>query len=839
MQTLTADLIEEQKRQDQLYYRKVEIAKRYWHAGEGKYKWDTLENIDKYISEDHGGVSTARWKQDSRAFNQWKSPSFQVEVDDRRNYWSEIETGGIWLTGTNQPYRVELTKIRVRCGHYLPDETEEDKYIFSGLINQPPAYHDKTKTATLYCIGYDEKLRRVNAELLSILVPDGAEELGSGGGTEFTTDNNGVGGIPPKIKKGLTGSGHAAATLLKAGTDYTLSDTNKKNLPLKVTLAVALNADESVWGEYRYWYQDKELSWIVEQLLILAEITSYNVDPTIFAVDIENTWTQTTKADWDAYESRSNTNNDKSPGDVVIDSQSGQIVYNFEGGTYAGWAVEAGSWAVVSYAGSYRLKQTSFPATALIRTTSKLTWGEWSYKWMGDSATLPSTGSSFRLHEGRFISDASNNYYAVAVNGKTFDDTKVNLRLIKYVGSETTLAGPVEIPYTAGTPYTFKVTRTYSNGVSTIKVYVNNVEKLSASDDAITSSEYFKFYHCQAAANTVQYVDDVNIPLYHATGNFVTQRHDAGVDITAWGKLTDSTTEPGDSDINYETISSANSAYPGDAHADWIAIAANNQIQSAVHQYLWVRPTLSSSSGREYSPSLHALTVYYYTSTITIPLVNLTGMNVEQGIQRCAEMPAYEIGFDVDESYFYRQRTSVGAPVLTIDSKTNLEKELSFNSGTKQRKNVIDVTFGPYRTVIDPDTEGESHPHSKDEEGEKKYTVSGSTLLPPESADVATATAKTLYAYLSVEKKRARVQMKFLLQYQLGDVANYLREHKFGRWLLGDTDRHLGDYSDPDFVFYSTAATMGWDIIMRIEGIEFDTNPKKMRMRFDLVERIE
>lgn len=828
MQSISADLQEEQKRQDQLYYRKVEIAKLYWDAGEGKYKWDALENIDAYISEDHGGVSTARWKQDTRAFNEWKSPSFQVEVDNRRDYWSEIESSGIWRTGANQPYTVELTKIRVRCGQYLPDGTEEDKYVFSGLINEPIAYHDETKTATLYCTGYDEKLRRVNAELLSTLVTD--ELLGSDAGTEFTTANNGVGGIPPIIKKGATGSGPGAATTLKAGVDYELSDTNEKNLPLKVTLAVDLTGGNSIWGTYRYWYQDKGPSWIVEQLLILAEITSYNVDPTIFAVDVENIWPQTTKADWEAGIISGEVDLDRYDGDVAL----GELVVfdDFDDGSYSDgdprtWSGN-GDFSIVGT----RVRGLSNIPTPLLSTPSVQAYGTWQIKMQTNWAC-----------EFHFISSSTDKTsfvgYCLRVNS-----------VLNTCYLYRTEGGTRYELASGGTPgtteHTYRITRNSSN---IFTVYIDGAQIMSVENNHHTTSSYVHFQTVSNGSAQISYFDDVRtsgavLPgtdLYAPTGYYETQILDTGEgNPTNWGLLIYSVTVPAGTSISFETWSSGTADFSADNDpAGYVAIGVTGQINSAVKRYLRVRALFTASAGYAAIPRLHDLTVYYYTSTITIPLVNLTGMNVEQGIQRCAEMPAYEIGFDVDESYFYRQRTSAGAPVLTIDSKTNLEKELSFNSGTDKRKNVIDVTFGPYRTVIDPDTKGEDHPHSKDREGEKKYTVSGSTLLPPEGADVATATAETLYAYLSVAKKRARVQMKFLLQHQLGDVVKYLREHKFGRWLWGDTDRHYGDDSDPDFVYYSEAILATWNYTMRIEGIEFDTNPKQMRMRFDLVERIE
>lgn len=825
MQSISAALQEEQKRQDQKYYRIVEIYKQYWTGS--AYAWDTVVNISAWVAK----VSIAKWKLDVRTFNHWKSPNFHVIVDNRRNEWSEIESTGIWKTGANQPYKPELSKIRVRVGQTLPDGTKEDKYVFTGIIHKPPRFHDIAKTATLECIGKDEILRRKSAEGLSTAITD--ELLGSDAGTEFTTANNGVGGIPPIVKKGATGAGPGAATTLKAGIDYTLSDKDKKNDPLKVTLAVALTAGNSVWCSYRYWYQDKTPSWVVEQLLILAGESNYRVDPTIFAVDVKNTWTQTTAADWNAgVHHETQTVGD----DVKL--KFFRELDNFEDGNYTAnpvWTVQAGSWNVsgdILVAGSNGSRITT-PCTEAYGWFGFQMQNIWTQKITNFSFISNGTGTDAAEVNGRYR-------IKVAWNGSTHIITLDKLK----AGSWTTL---ITSAYPVGTAHVFAVYRD-STGKFTLYGDPYRAGKYplgEATDNEWTTSNYI---HVEAETTDGSRGFDefwINTPpagIANATfaffaGKYVTQRLDAGISLTSWGLLEATVTDYGQNLVSWETITSTTSGYPGDNHADWIATSAIGQINSAVKRYLWARPTLLSDIGSTGSyPILHDLTVNYYTSSITIALVNFTGMNVLQAIQEVAKYPCYEIGYDIDEYFFYRQRTSTGPPVLIIDSKTNLEKEISFNWGTDRIKNVVDVTFGDYRTIIDPAAKGESSPHSVDKYGEQKYTVTGSTLLLDEGADVATATAETIYAYAKAPKKRAQVQMKFLLQYQLGDVAKYLREHKFGRWLWGDTDRQYCNTDDPDFVYYSDPDTNGWNINTRIEGIELDTEPKKMRMKLDLTE---
>ena len=142
MQTVTAALQTEQARTSELkYYRKVELYRRYWTGS--AYAWRAALNIDAYVVK----VSTAKWKFESRGFGEWKSPSFQVDVSNPRNVWSQVEATSIF--GTDQ---VELSRVRVRMGHTLPDGTEEDVYVFGGVINRPIAWREEKRQALLNVI---------------------------------------------------------------------------------------------------------------------------------------------------------------------------------------------------------------------------------------------------------------------------------------------------------------------------------------------------------------------------------------------------------------------------------------------------------------------------------------------------------------------------------------------------------------------------------------------------------------------------------------------------------------------------------------------------------------
>jgi len=831
MQTITDDLKSEQLRQDQKYYRIVELYKRYWHNGDQKYKWEAVLNIDSYVIK----VSTAKWKLDVREFNEWKSPNFQVDVENRRNIWSELETTGIWNTGTNKPYVPELSKIRVRVGQYLENGAAEDKYIFTGIINQPIAFRDDGSTATIYCVGMDEILSRADADELSTDVDN--ELLGSNSGTEFYTDYKGV-GMVMIVKKGTTSGGHLNAVVLTPGIDYDISDLNEKNSFANITLAVALTSGYSVWGSYYYWYQDKNLSWIVEQLLILGGITNYNVSPTFFSTSVKNIVTLTTQADWQEG-THEDTEDSSSPGDVVV--KRFRIIDDFADGNYTSnpvWTVRAGTWEIISMGGIYRLKPTVNGAR--ITTPSTKAYGWWSFWFFPDYEYPYDVSFSFISNGTGTDANEQNGRYRIRIQRFGYSGERITLD--KLVNGNW-----INIIDTGGIYYMterFFISRT-TDGLFTIYNPLTT-QTWTGTDNTYTTSNYFHLEAANVSNLNVGFGDFlVNYPpagigehsIYRPiSGRYVTKSIDATVDVIAWGNIISSDSVSGEFII--ETYSSDTFDFSsGNDPQGWVILPENQIPQSAVKRYLRVRITLKTIYLKyPLYAILHYITISYYTSTTTIPLVDLTGMSILQAIQEIAKMPCYEIGFGTDECFFYRSRITTSPPVLTISAMTNLEKELSFDWGTDKIKNVIDVTFGEYRTVVTPDSKSEAHPHSVDKFGAKKYNISGSTLLPREGADIATAVAETIYDYIGKIRKQAQVQMKFLLQHELGDVIKYEREHKLGRWLWGDGDRTYGNENDPDFVYYADPDTVGWNINMKIEGLEMDT--ENYRMRIDLVEVI-
>lgn len=832
MQSVSSSLTAEQRKNDQRYYRIIELYKRYWNGS--AFVWDTAVDISGYVNR----VSTAKWKLDTNGYNEWKSPSFQLEVDNPRNIWSTVEVTGksIWKTGAHQPYELELSRVRVRCGQYLADGSMEDKYVFGGIITRPIQWHESRRTATVYVTGMDELLRRTPAYpgedgsggLKESLVT--LEELGADAGTEFTTiaGTKAVGGFI-EVRRGTTAGGSAAATVLDKGTDYDESQTNSYNDPGKITLKAALTAGNSVWATYYTWYTDKDISWVVTQLLGLASISSYQVDPTIFANAVKNTWTRTTTAD---FEGGTLTNAEaRSVADAI--RKKWYLVDNFDSGLQALWTNIAG--ATIS---SGKLvvggNSQNGPIISMAHTKQSCSW---------DMKVTHIAGAPYFMMVLPFM-PASGTGYGFYVNPPTGG----NNNQIALGGSDRSGIGigSGTLP-DDGSEHTVRITLQNNGSTSDLKLYLDTVLIATATISSIDVAG-FGVWNSNPGAGTGDCLklDDIYVSdMVDGVGAVSTSSPiavssvlDAGVSLTAFGKVLSTYTLNGCT-LTIETLSaSAADFLSGVDPAGWVAVSTTGQINSAVLRYLMVRITINgtpSIADISMTAEIQDFAVEYYTSTTVIQMVNMTGLNAWTGIEACAALPSYEIGFNANEKFFYRARSTSLSPVVIFDKDNHLAQEISFDHGQDKVKNRATASFGQYQVIVDSNTQGEAHPNSIDRRGVLNQDVSGN-LLPASSVNVAGSVALTVFDYLSVEKKRAQVETKFLLQLELGDPTLYKREHKFGRWLWGDRDRRYGDYVDPDFEYYPDPSTNGWDLTMRIEGMELDTEPGRWRARYDLVE---
>ena len=812
MQTISEELKASLAKKNPTYKKVVELHRRLWSGG--VYIYDTEIDVTNQVEQ----YGTIQWKFDNENFNTWTLDNTSLVFRNDRNQWKQGNEKG-YFTGN---YQIADSKIIIKFGAQLADGTFEVLKSFTGYIATDPIADPSNKYVTVTIQGGISIFEKKNAEEISTLVDD--EFLGENTGTEFTTTNNGV-GIIVIVKRGPT---LGTAIEIKPTTDYTASDLNKKNLPLKITLVTALTAGEKLYISYRYWYQDKLLEWLVEQVMILCGVASYSISPAVFASNVENTWSFNSQADWNTC-TLSNIDTITTPG-----SFKDGLIDDFGDGDYSAnpaWTVGAGTWEIVNTGFLNILKPTKAGGISLPATDAKGTWvfqtfGGFSGGGAVEFFCFVSSTDNFFTTSGYCIAFrvAPGTGYQEIVLFRN-DGTGTPAILGNYITGSTFPLGHI-----------FRVDR---DNAGLMHVYVDGVLRITATDNTYTTSNYILIAG-YIADDQDPVVSFSNISFWKdgttaGIGVLTSPVEDMG-GVVSIGKLTIIYTG-NPAQVLIETYTSGTIDFSADNDpAGWVAINSSGQILSAVKQYLKYRITLDlidiDSPG---SPVIDEISIKYYTTTTTIDLVNLTGMNCKEVLEYLAEMPAYEIGFKANETFVYRPRYTTVPSILDLKSDSNIKNLKNITDGRDKVYNRIVAEIGIYRVVSD--ASADSQPNSIDKYGTRDYSVSISNLLPAENVNLAYAVAPTILAYTKTPRKRCTVEAMFLPHLELGDkVTLYFNEPTaLYRWLYGDTDMPYGradlEYYDEDIL---KNRYNFWGTVARVEGLEFD--PNTFQTKINLVE---
>jgi len=813
MQTISDELKASLAKKNPTYKKVVELHRRLWSGG--VYIYDTEIDVTNQVKQ-YGSV---RWKFDNEDFNTWTLDNTSLVFRNDRNQWKQDNVKGYFP----DPYLIAESKIVIKFGAELADGTFEVIKSFTGYIAGDPIMDPSGKSVTVTIQGGMAAFGKKSAEEISTLVTD--ELLGEDAGTEFTTANNGV-GIIVIVKRGVS---LAAATEIKPITNYTASDLKEKALPLKITLVTDLTAGEKLYCSYRYWYQDKLLEWLVEQVMILCGVASYSIAPAVFYSSAETTWDLNSQADWNTC-TLSNIDTITTPGSFKVG-----LIDDFGDGNYNANP----TWTVVSSAGGtwdassgilYIDTQPVSAITDKIKLPSVRATGNWQFKaWSESPNPIYNTVIFYIMADepaGGLV--AVQNGYGLSIQRSP---TYNWIRFFKVVaGVITTLKDIAVIPSSTSV---YRISRVAGG---TFEIFIDEVSQGTVSDNTVTTSAYMlcEVYtddRMRAFFDDIYYWEDGTTP---GIGVLTSPAHGAIVNLTSWGKLAATYT------VNGATVLIETSVWNGGGWDAWTAIDGSGQILSTAYVTTDIKfrvtGTLASLVALA-TPVFDQMTVTYYTSTVLIDLVDLTGMTCKQVVERCAEMPAYEIGFKADETFVYRPRFTTVPPVIDLRSDTNVENISNITDGVERVKNRVVAEFGIYRVVAD--ASADAHPNSIDKYEMREYPVSSSTLLPAQNVNIAYAIAPTILTYTKTPRKRCTVSAMFLPHLELGDKATlYFNEPTaLLRWLWGDTDVA---YGEANLEYYDEIILANrynfWGVTMRIEGIELD--PNTFRTKFNLVEVI-
>ncbi|MFA5162086.1 MAG: hypothetical protein WC421_07555 [Elusimicrobiales bacterium] len=354
-------------------------------------------------------------------------------------------------------------------------------------------------------------------------------------------------------------------------------------------------------------------------------------------------------------------------------------------------------------------------------------------------------------------------------------------------------------------------------------LFANSVETtFSQLDEAgFSSGEY---------SNTLWDSYDMGIRLYwntsghypSLTGSYTSPVIDGTADLANWGKLTASHFELGTAVSAFYYRDSADGAnWNG-----WTAIAPGSVIPSLLRyiQLRWVVTVTNDYAWQNYA-LLKGWQVDYYTSAVTIPVVNMTGLTCEDALAALARMCSYEIGFTGDDGFVFRPRADSMSPVYTLDN-SNVAALESVASGAARVYNRVNVTFGGYNIVVDSKTQSEPRPDNIDQMGVREYAISSGNFLPAANVDLARAIAPTVYDYVKGQRRRALARTRFFLHLELGDkvLLKIIPRDFITAWKWGDGAVRYGQTNRVVYYNESWLAVRlpFYNANFRVEGIELD-----------------
>lgn len=283
MKIATEVLKNEQIKIYQRHWKQALLYRNVWNIDANKYEWESEPlDLERYLYK----INPVKWKLDTERLNLWKVSNVTLEVYNYINEWSPDNPYGIF-----QDKFARGSKIVIKAGNYLADESKELLYVFTGVIDKDLEFEPDKKICRIPLTSLDFLLQRTNAENVS----QPGSNLRSGDGSTKVFDTNPT-----------TGIGRFTRVVVESidqepGKDFTVSDLNNPNAYGKVTFAQAPPfGTNNIELYFIYWYQDQTIEWLVEELIKEADITDYQVDPAIFDNFILGQWEQTTTADFNA-----------------------------------------------------------------------------------------------------------------------------------------------------------------------------------------------------------------------------------------------------------------------------------------------------------------------------------------------------------------------------------------------------------------------------------------------------------------------------------------------------------------------------------------------------------
>ena len=806
--------------------RSVYYKRRYWSQASIAYVWEADWTLipESQVSR----VDPVTAKLDLEGLNEFKVSNLNLVLRNDSNEWLDRNKDGKFGPNSTVPtgYEPYWTKFKIHYGFELSDGTPETVCLFTGLATDfiPDV---KTGIMSVRIEGLEAQLVKANAENVSTRIVE--ENMGTGNGStaDFTTVQPGV-GIIEYVS--------VAGTTKKPGTDYSVSQLNEKSLGAKITFETAAipTAGQVVRITYRYWKQNRKVEDFVADLLTEAGIAGANqiIDPVVFSSIINNIFTQTTQTDWLAG-TVSDIDLYKNAGDVSLDyNTTTQLTLLSNFASSAGWWMTCGGSPVSNYyefTGGYLRGVLDANAIKLQSRNC----GTWTMKYKFEEVTnSPEIGffflcsNFFKYGGGGSNPDRYPNSYEVRINKTTVQlNFWDNAQWLVGPGSWAVLGSAALTGDTS--EHTVRVSRT---PYGRMRVYVDDVLMIDATH--LSQSPYvpqYPYLIVRFQGTAWSRVDDLYYPNATLTGYYVTQYLDTLVTTPiSWGKLKATHVVPLPSTIAYYTRVSADHV----TWDDWVAVADNWQVMSALKRYLQVKAVFTKLSSNDNEPTISELAIDYKNNQTLVSMGNFTGMTVYQAIQAFGKFSIYEFGFNSDETFFFRNRRADANVDIELAHGKNATEIVPQGNGYDKIYNEVQATYDAYVAIVKDDGLSPDSPSARFLK--KRMTVDGGNILLPTDTDVASGIASMFYVYYSKPRKRFKATTKMLPHADLSDTVSltWTDVNPERPWLVGNQDVAIGD----DLKLWGGGQEIADRILCKVVGVKHDTENEKTE--FDLEEII-
>ena len=730
MKATTAAFRAAQALDPQRTYKKAYLYRRQWNGAAYELA-ASLEITDDYLIS----VGTMSSQQDL-VLGDWRTGNLDVVVWNPDNYWNEETVGGVW-----DGYIAQNSELEVEEGYLDESNIKHGITTYRGILTLDAVIeHPNKNRATIHLKSLSAPLENLSAEKL----PDNqitGENIGTGDGitTEFYTAENGV---------GIIKSVYVAGTLQGVGLDYSISDTNVKTSPAKITfLAGHIPVSGAITCDYVYWYQDKTIEFLVEKLATDGTgITDVDIQPAIFPSDIQATEIINTDAEFDA---------------------------GIKEGTYTDsqnklFEEKIASLAMLDYQvmNTVRIYAQGFKATE-------------------DDSFLESTGWLLRTTATSPPIPSFNVIYSFTVELRADNagspgvvlETQTILQTIRFQASI-----PLDVflwfdgftnALTEDTQYWITIKKNTADlGPWNISLYQN------ADSDYTDGSLWISdtggaSWAANSPARNASFAAKIKT-------TWMSDTIDGTASITSWNTLTQNII--GSVYTLYTRTQAADAAWPTVFdESDWVEIGVGGVIGSTLERYLRIAirfnkttpiyspwTTFSNGSIFETDGYVNSFTITYQTTTILISLANFEGKSRWDSIKALALWPDYEFGVTELNKFFYREKDLSEVVDLNINAIVDIsEYKVDWN----RIKNNIIATFGIYSVNKNPDTEGEASPNSFNKYGDLDFTVPDSGILSDEQFNLAENIAQIYYDRYKTKKWKVKFKAQLFGQLDGGDFV--------------------------------------------------------------------